>query len=105
MVGDKPRAARGEHVPERPRDSVKATLSKVAAAEYMTRNRNCPRMAAGSVQDMMRTRTISGLCRFGAASRSFAKFCKFGKKRVVNTEDLHKDTHPAGLYITYYFCI
>ena len=47
MVGDKPwsNAARGEHVPERPRDSVKATLSKVAAAAYMTKNRNCPRMA------------------------------------------------------------
>ena len=81
---------------------MKATLSKVAAAEYMTKNRNCPRMAAGSVQDMMTTRTISLLWSLGAASRSFAKFLQvWQKKGGINTEDLGKDTHPAGLYITY----
>ena len=77
MVGDKPRAACREHVPEGPRDSVKATLSKVAAAEYMTRNRNCPRMAAGSVQEMMTTDRIAlALWRGKQVSHNF---CKFGK--------------------------
>ena len=80
-------------MPERPRDSVKATLSKVAAAEYMTRNRNCPRMAAGSVQDMMATDRIAlALWRGKEVLTTFASLVN----RVANTEDLSVKDTPGG---------
>ena len=76
MDGDKPwsNAARGEHVPERPRDSVKATLSKVAAAAYMTKNRICPRMEAGSGAASARLAVMSNLANQAAnAARPAAR--------------------------------
>ena len=60
-------------MPERPRDSVKATLSKVAAAEYMTKNRNCPRMAAGSGAASARLAVMSKLTRSGKRGKASGK--------------------------------